>query len=334
MIRILLIVVTLTIAQTVPALAAGDGIKLSAAVDSKLVQPGAAFRFTITVEGKGVHSLPEPNLPRLKSLRIVGKSTSQQISMSGMSVTVTKSISYQLVAPSEGKHTIPPVSLEYNGKTYRTKPITITADPYAPPPRGPRTARRRPGFGGLFDNDLLPGHARRIGKDDLMVKMEVDKTSVVPNEQVTATFLFYRTVDLWENPNYTKPRFEGFWVEDAPFENGKGEKVTRETINAKQYVVTRVRYALFPLAEGKLVVDPATIVVSTGPWAQRSQLATKPVEITVSPIPEEGKPAGYSGLVMSGVIRRFPLLQNSGFVGEPELYETTIRGVLGGGRAF
>lgn len=289
-------------ALAAPEARAADDVKITATATPDRLPPGHTFRLKITVEGKGIQTFPDPQLPRLKSFEIVGRSSSQRISMSGFSFSGSKTVTYQVLAPKEGVFEIPPTTLEHEGKKYETEPITITVDPAAPAPQAPQTARRRPGGPfppagpDPFDNFLHPSQPR-IEKDDLMVKMETDRETAVPYEQVTATFSFYQAVDLWGSPDYTKPKFEGFWVEGLPFENGKSQKKFTETVDGKKYVVTKIRYALFPIAPGVLTIDPASLAVSTGPWARRVRLETKPLPLEVVPFPEEGKPDDFLNAV-------------------------------------
>ncbi|VAX18729.1 hypothetical protein MNBD_NITROSPINAE04-228 [hydrothermal vent metagenome] len=305
MTRLFLIAVALIWAAPVFA---SDDISIRATASPDRLPPGYSFRLEITVEGKGIHSLPDPNMPRLKSFDITGRSSSQQVSMSGLSITVSKTIAYRVLAPKEGKFQIPPITLAYGGKTYKTDPIDITVDSSAPIPQSQKRRARQggPPFSGFLDPfAAAPGagggsffdRRSRIENNDLMVKMDVDKKTATLYEPIIATFSFYRAVQLWENPNFTKPEFEGFWAESLPFEDGKNEQITREPIDGKNYIVTKVRYALIPLSPGKKIVDQATLSISEGPWSERIRLKTKPIPIEIRPFPEDGKPINFSGAV-------------------------------------
>lgn len=296
--RLILALAVLLIAA--PASAADD-LKVTARAEPDHLPPGEAFRLIVTVEGEGIQSLPEPKVPRLKNFEIVGQSTSQQVSIVNLSMKVMKNTVYQVIAPKEGTFTIPPIELSAKGKTYKTEPLTIKVDPQAPVPKGPRTARRRPrslfpDLGGMFDGDPFQS-GRKLAKDDLIATMEVDKTEAVPFEQITATFSFMRAVDLWEEPGFSKPDFEGFWVEELPWPGGKREKTDQEVINGKRYVVTKIRYALFPLSEGTKVVDSASVTARMDPWSRRARVSTNPIPIEIIPAPEDGRPDNFSNMV-------------------------------------
>lgn len=292
-----LFVVAFTLIWAVPSFA-NDDITLRATASPDRLPPGYSFRLEITVSGKGIRSLPDPRLPRLDSFEIKRRSSVQQGSMVGLSVTMSKTIAYEVVAPKEGKFKIPSITLLYRGKTYRTDPIDIIVEASAPIPSDQRRTRRKPapappGVTDPFGSD----RNNKRDNDDLMVTLDVDKKSAVPYEPIIATFSFYRAVDLWQNPSYDKPKFEGFWVEDLPYKKGENEQVTHEWIDGRSYIVTKLRYAIIPLAPGRKTIDPATIMVAAGPWSERVRLKTKPISINVRPFPEDGAPAGFSNIV-------------------------------------
>ncbi len=285
-----------------PALA--DDIALTAKALPDHLPPGEAFRLVITVAGPGIKSLPDPILPRLKGLEIVGKSTSQTIEMLNFSIKVTKQTTYNIISHKEGIFTIPPATLAYEGKTYKTAPVDIRYDKSAPIPKGPRTARRRPHFGFPKpgrepSNDRPMKRSRNWSKEDLKVTMEVNKNDVVPFETFIATFSFYRAVELWERPSYQKPSFKGFWVEEAPFKNGKKEQAAIERIGDKVFHVTRLRYLLAPLTSGEHLIGSANISFLVDPWSIKQVLYTQPLVISVRPFPEKGKPDDFTGMVGS-----------------------------------
>lgn len=291
-----------------PAMAAAD-ISLNAVAEPDHIQPGDVFKLTITVEGKGLKSLPEAMLPQLKAFEIVSKSSSQQMSMVNLALKMTNITTYIVRAPRTGKFEVPSVSAEYQGKKYQTEPITITVDPSAPK----STVQAAPqmmgmgGMGGMFpDLDkffnpdvLMQGRPQQLGRDDILVDMSVDKKDVVPFQQVMATFSFYRSVDLWDQPTYQKPEFKGFWMEEMPFPGGQKELTTREQLNGRSYTVTRIRYALFPLTSGKHTIDPVTIIAAVDPWTGGKRYPTKPVQVDVHPFPEKNKPRNFMNMVGS-----------------------------------
>lgn len=309
-----------------PAGAEDDPIRISVSADPVRLPPGSVFTLTVTIEGAGLTSLPEPRLGRLTNFEILGTSKNQQVSLVNGEMTVTRSVAYRVRALKEGVYDIPPASAVYEGAVYQTKPITITVDPAAAPP----PARAAPGMGALpfpsLDRMFGSSAAPRIGKDDLRVFMTLDKKEAVPFEPVVATFSFARAVDLWNNPQFVRPKFEGFWVEDTPFENGKMELTGEEIIEGRRYLVSKIRFTLVPLAPGKLTVDRAGLLVPASPWAGPIELRTEPIPLNVHPFPEKDKPADFTGLVAGGLVLKSSVTPPSARAGESVTLRVTMEG--------
>ena len=55
---------------------------------------------------------------------------------------------------------------------------------------------------------------------------------------------------------------------------------------------------IYPLSSGSYTIGPITLGVQTDPFFGRQiKITSKPAEIEVLPLPQEGKPADFSGLV-------------------------------------
>jgi hypothetical protein len=276
-----------------------DELKLTMTANPVIVRPGDPFELEITVEASGMKSLPEPGLPQSPGLEITGKSVSQQVKIVNLSMIVSKTVAYSARIQKEGVYTIPPVTVESGGTKFSSGSVKITVDKSAPPYGGSATAGRDPfDLNRFMDRGFFPGRSKNLEKDDLFVTMETDKTKTAPYEQVVATFSFYRSVELWEQPTYVKPDFKGFWVEELSYSPTRKEFVERITIKDKTYTVTRVKYALIPIKPGTTLIDPARVYVSPDPWSDRISLSTQPINLETSAFPEKGKPKSF--LEMTG----------------------------------
>lgn len=106
---------------------------------------------------------------------------------------------------------------------------------------------------------LYPGEdAERKIRDNLFVKVTVDKTSCFTGEAVTATFKLYSRLtsrsDIVKNPG-----FYGFTVQDMIGLTDK--QSTSEMINGKRFEVHTIRKVqLYPLRAGSFVIDAMEIV--------------------------------------------------------------------------
>jgi hypothetical protein len=92
-------------------------------------------------------------------------------------------------------------------------------------------------------------------KDNIFIRVEVDKKDVVLGEQVTAVYKLYTRLPM--EVNLTKlPSLNGFWSQD--FNIPQPPKPSREILDGKEYQVFILKKsALFPTQTGTLKLDPA-----------------------------------------------------------------------------
>lgn len=275
-------------------------ISVSARVDKSELSIDDTLTLTIVIEGE-TRSLPSPELPVMSGFRTYSSSRSQNISIVNGEIFASTTFRYILVPQQIGKLTIEPVQIAYKGKIYETDPIEIevtagTGRRAAPAAQPPSTAGEESG-----------------GNKKLFIQTYVDKLRPYVNEQVTLTFAFYRSIDLFENPEYEPPTTVGFWSEDMPPQNQYFK-----TINGRTYQATEIKTALFPTTTGDLTISPARLKVTvpqqsedvfsmdpfdifkSGPWTSVGKgkivvLATQPIVIQGQPLPDEGKPDGFKG---------------------------------------
>jgi hypothetical protein len=214
------------------------------------------------------------------------------------------SYSYVLQTKAEGKFTIGPATVEYNGKQLQTQPIVITVTKGAPPPKQQQGQQAQ-------DADI----SKQIG-NDLFLKVVVDKSRVYQGEQVTVTYKLYNRLRLANLGMGKVPALSGFWSQDL--EDIKQLQFTNEVLNGKQYnVAVLKKAALFPQRSGTLELDPMEVncVVQVQSRKRSNDIfdqffndpffnnfsnvnhivRSEPVKITVSPLPNP--PAGFSGAV-------------------------------------
>ncbi len=104
---------------------------------------------------------------------------------------------------------------------------------------------------------------------------------------------------MTENPEYSEPKFNGFWKEDIDRE----ANVSNQSVNGALYRVQELRYALFPTVSGKAEISSANLAFAVrNVWdffdrGRRVQLETGKVEIEIKPLPVAGRPQGFSGAV-------------------------------------
>ena len=189
------------------------------------------------------------------------------------------------------------------------------ADPYGP--AEPRDVDR--------EYVLRPGeNVKEKIRKNLFLKVQVNKNSCFVGEPIVATYKLYTRVSS-ESRITKRPSLNGFSVYDMV--DPSSDPVSVEKLNGKAYTVHTIRKTqLIPLQAGNIDLDPVEVENTVhfvrggghpehhggslqdmldqmmddntyGPEVTENvTLDTKPVTITVKPLPES-KPAGYNGAV-------------------------------------
>lgn len=284
------------------AAAPAAALEVSLSAQRSTVRVGEQFTVAVEVRGDGMGGLPKPELPAVANVRVIGRPyTSQGFEYINGVARSTVTLQYVLVADAEGEYTLGPVSASKGDESAVSGTVTVAVEPAG----STATAPRR-----LGDE---PAAATDNGKD-LMVLARVDDDRPYVNEQIQYTFTFLERADLLQL-NYERPSWEGLWAEDLD-----STEPTEVMYEGRRYRAQRVRTALFPMAPGDLEIGPATLRVTVAERRRRDPfdafgggrdpfnlfqrgrevvLTTDPVAIHVRPLPEEGKPEGFSGAVGS-----------------------------------
>jgi len=264
---------------------------------------GESINLTISLSGS-VRSLPKPVLPDLSDFEVYSSGTSSNLSIGIGSLVNQNTYNYVLVPRKTGTITIQPAVIQYQGKTYSTDPIKIEVTQttmQSPSPQKP-PAKAHP-----------PAEAK--AGQDFFVEQSVDNSHPYVGQQVVLTFRFYQAQNLFQQPSLKWPNYSGFWVEDLP-----PNRTYNTTVNGKIYRVTEIKRALFPATAGRHVIEPAELVIPADAFGffdsffddpfnmfgrrrrtvQRDQvLRTSSLVLEVRQLPENGKPADFSGVVGS-----------------------------------
>lgn len=133
--------------------------------------------------------------------------------------------------------------------------------------------------------------------------LEADKKTVYEGEQITATWHIYTRGNLDSLDRAKFPDLKGFWkeiIEEVP-----SLQFTEERVNGEMYKKALLAaHALFPIKPGKTTIDEFKIKAKVRlptqfGWGSQQEYtkASKRAEITVLPLPTEGKPLSFSGAV-------------------------------------
>lgn len=286
--------------------------QLRVSPESVEVGVGEIFEINYILEDASMSDFQAPSFNDFSILGGPIKSTSIQIINGTMSKMA--SISYSLQPKRTGTFTIPAATVTTDKKQVLRSgkaTVNVVKGGSSQSPVPPTGGRNLPApFGGQgFPFPGMPQSTSPTmpsGAADVSVRIVTDTAQVYQGEQVTATIRIYSTANVADVNLLTPPTFTGFWVEDIT--ENSSTKSHQEKINGKIYTAFDVkRYALFPQQAGRFTIEPIDVEVSVqmpdptwGSFFYRTQtlrLRSDSAIVRANELPEEGKPADFSGAV-------------------------------------
>ncbi len=151
-----------------------------------------------------------------------------------------KIYSYILAPTRKGKITIKSASVDYNGQTFKSNPISIEVTNEVERPRDPND----------FQIDL---------NDELQLVAEVSNTSPYLNQPITVVYKLYFgyniQIENWRELD--KPKYPNFWSQHIDIKQLQAEEGTYQGKRTR-YVVLR-KTILYPQKDGSLEIEPLTL---------------------------------------------------------------------------
>ncbi|BFP41389.1 BatD family protein [Flavobacteriaceae bacterium GF1] len=222
---------------------------------------------------------------------IMGPSQSISSSWINGKRTFSKSYSYILKPTAQGSFTIGQAAIEIDGETYKTIPRKVQITQAVANPNAPKTAED-------------------VADENLHLIAEVSKGSPYLNEAVTVVYKLYisSNISVTNFRPLDSPKYNNFWSQDIPVTK---YNTVNETYKGKPYrSVILKRVVLYPQKSGKLEIEPLALEIYVDvPTSRRdffgSRIYTQTSKtvsagkrtLNVLPLPEQGKPVGFSGAV-------------------------------------
>jgi hypothetical protein len=256
-------------------------VRVSARVDRTTISPGESVQLEVRVSGgKG-----GVDISALTDFKVHSRSTSTSVQIINGRMTREMTYHFVLVHLRQGELFIPALTVEVDGKPYRTEPITVTVT--QPPPGGQAGPQR---------------------EKDIWVTAELSKNAPFVGQEITYTFRLYNTVQV-DDAKFQPPEFTGFSSKEI-----ENRRSYRKIINGREYAVTEVFFILIPLTQGSLTIDPAVLHVGIVRRNRRRNpspfddffnrgvveprvLQTTPIPLTARPLPPLPQGQVFSGLV-------------------------------------
>ena len=303
--------------------------KFTTVINEKEVSKNDYLHVEYIVENAS--SVESLNAPAFNGFTVVS-GPMQQNGMSIVNGAVSKyeGVTYVLKPSATGRFIIPGATAVVDGKQLRSNsvPITVTNAPsrQSAPSVNPLFGLGMPDEAPEVDEEYVlrkEDSAPEKIKDNLLVKLDVNKTSCYAGEPVVATYKLYSRLKS-ESRVTKRPSLSQFSVYDMV--QPEANSPTIERLNGKAYNVHIIRKVqLYPLQDGRFDLDPVEVdntvrflrlegnntklsmqqlldnymngVTDGKIEEQQVTLASKPITINVKPLPVAGRPTSFDGAV-------------------------------------
>jgi hypothetical protein len=308
---------------------AEEQVRVAAIFDKRAARVQEEIHLTIRITGSRANVL-KPRVPVLEDFESYYTGRTNQFTFVNGNSQNTTQFNYVLIPKKTGRFSIPPIEVEVDSTVFTTDAIEIEVLAGAggaqtlpaaqlPPmaqPASPQAFSQAPPI-----QKPVPQVSRLASGQDIFLNVSVDKREAYANEQILMTFSVYTRVSARAEQFEKDPNFTGFWVEEIPIE--KDYQPERVIYGGLEYVKADVRrIAVFPTTTGILEMDPGVFRVTVKKESRPSSLfddffdesffggsffarretkllTADPVKIAVRPLPQQGKPADFSGMVGS-----------------------------------
>lgn len=323
--------ISLTFAFVFCAVAAFSQVTIRASVDKPIADVSEDINLTITVNAP-VTDIDAPQMPSLPNFNIYSSGQSRNITMINGKVNTLQKFNYILSPRFAGKSTIGAFTIKVGGQQYATDPIDVEV--YRKDSAASKT-------GGAKDaKPSVPAHSDTAAKTaskmpDFFMTASADKTKAYLNEQILLKIRFYQAQSTLGNPQYDRPKMEGFVPEEIKTNQDS------ETIEGKQYIYTEFVTALFGILPGKATVGPATVQYSVvegadmdtfdlffnaAAGASLKSVKSEPLNIQIEALPKENRPKTFYGAVGTDYFITAEADNTKPQAGEPVTITVTVRG--------
>lgn len=298
---------------------AAEPVEFSAQADRTQLSVDDSLAIRFTFRAAESISIDEPPKFDSSNFEVINQYSSSQFQTSIINGQISATRVFQIteiLKPLKlGNFKIANIRAKVNGQAVSAPPIDVSITPGGsgtPPPAG---------YGGAGVG--LRGSAKKTSGPGFMIRAEVDKQKLYKGEQLIVSYFHYRRVRTFNISVDKYASLPGFLREDLEM------PVLQPRLNYETVVLDGVpwertlliRYAAYPLKEGKLIIDSMAIRSNYFPAANQGGGAgggggeeedpffgffqqtqpqvgastSEPVTVEVMPLPTEGRPASFSG---------------------------------------
>lgn len=293
----------------------GSGPQVKATINPAQARPNQQVAYSVTITGGEPDALPNLRLP-LQVQQVTAVSQGRQITIANGVQSSRVTFTWAVVGVEPGDFVIPPQEIQIGGKTYQTNEVQFkVAQGQAARPAGSLSA------------------------DEAFLQLEVGKTEIYQGELVplAASLFVPRQMGL-RRFGLIEINKDDFAIQRFP----QQAEQSLEVIGNTGYNVFTFRTTLSALRTGDLKIGPAKqeILVEVLnqdsfnrtpfgiPFAEPQKLdaVSQQIPVKVLPLPEEGKPVGFSGAVGRFTLEASASPTEGLKVGDPISIDLTVSG--------
>ncbi|HJP56046.1 MAG TPA: BatD family protein [Gemmatimonadales bacterium] len=301
----------------------GGPPSLSASVDRDRVAVGEEVVLSVRAVSHSVEPL-QVSLAPMNGFEVIGRSEQTEVSL-GAGPTRVTTLEVELRALRAGVWPLGPVRARQGQQILQTGALKVTVT------SGPGTSTATslsPRVKRILERAPPPA---RGGKAAVSVLASEDTVFVGEQVDVVTAAWFPRDLrsQLRRPPTLQPPAAEGVWSYPQPVPPGIAAS---RRVGGTWYDLFVMHQVIFPLVPGQLRISEASlrysVPVAVQFFSQEEPftLESRPVTLTVLPLPAAGKPAGFSGAVGRGIAIARSVRPAAGRAGEALTVEIGVSG--------
>jgi hypothetical protein len=258
----------------------------TASLDRDTIAPGEQATLSLTFEGGQSKNVPTPHVP---GLQIVQIGTSQSVNFVNGAMSSTVTVTFSVTARQAAEFTIPALTADVNGQQLATAPLKLTVTTASAP----------------------SADAVSSGNQVAFMKLILPQKKVYVGQMLTAQLQIYLRDDV---QNYGQPQFTGTPADGLTLGKSGGGGLSQIQIGNRVYSVLPISIVLTAVKSGTLTLGPFTAnmvvvlpsqnqggdpilrMLNQGERKQVS-LATEQISVESLPLPDQNKPANFTGAV-------------------------------------
>jgi BatD DUF11 like domain len=270
------------------AVSGARAANFTASLDGDAIALGETATLSLAFEGAQPKNVPTPDVP---GLQIVNSGTSQNVSFINGAMSSTVTITYSVTPQHAGEFTIPAMTADLNGQQFGSQPLKlVVTQPSAP-----------------------PAAAVNSGSEIAFMKLSLPQKKIYAGQMLTAQLQVCWRDDAQNFGNFqlTGTRTDGLNI--GKIAQGQGQ---RAQIGNRIYTIVPFTIVLTAEKSGALSLGPFTASASYMVPSANNQgddpflrqffnqgepkqvsLTTEAVNVECVPLPQDNKPADFSGAI-------------------------------------